>query len=388
MSRSPRVVDFSTHMSGPLAGHLLCELGADVVKIENPSSGDGNRVLEPLIAGRGLFHAQLNAGARSLTVSTRSPDWPEIVAACARWADAVIIGSRPVDARRRSLDFASLIRHNPDLVYCSISGYGDRGPWRDLPAHGQTIDALAGLVPVVSDAAGNPTTRPGWRSTGAALAGVFGALGVYAGLHRRTVGGGSQFVTTSLWGAAMWWSWRDLDALANLGEPWNDYGDLGTRYSMYWTADDRVILACPIERRFWEQFCDLLELPTGWKANGSWGASGMDFGAGAQHAHERPVIAERMRGRTMAEWTEALTAAEIAFAPVLTTAEALASDHADAVGVLRPAEVAGAPVRIAAAPLHVDGEPKRDEPLVAPELGQHTAEVLRDLGLDHLVAEG
>lgn len=382
MSRSPKVVDFSTHMSGPLASHLMCELGADVIKVERPGSGDGNRALEPLIAGRGLFHDQLNAGARSIAVSTSDPHWEEIVVACVRWADAVVVGSRPIDARRRGLDFERLVTYNPDLVYCSISGYGDVGPWSDLPAHGQTIDALAGLVPVVADDDGNPTTRPGWRSTGAALAGVFGALGVYAGLHRRDHVGGAQFVTTSLWGAAMWWSWRDLDSLANLRRPWNDYGDLGTRYSMYWTADDRVILVCPIEQRFWERFCDLLDLPTEWRNHGSWAASGMEFGAGEAYAHERAVIAERMRRRTLDEWTAALTLEEIACAPVLTTFEALSSEHASAVGVMRPADVMGATVQIAATPVRL-GE-AADEPLVAPELGAHSAEILRELGLDHL----
>lgn len=379
---SPRVVDFSTHMSGPLASHLMCELGADVVKVERPGSGDGNRGLEPLVGGRGLFHDQLNSGARSIAVSTSSTHWPEVVAACAAWADAVIVGARPVDARRRGLDFESLVRHNPQLVYCSISGYGERGPWTDLPAHGQTIDALAGLVPVVSDHDGNPTTPTGWRTSGPALAGVFGALGVYAGLHRRDRGGGAQYVTTSLWGAAMWWSWRDLVCQANLDRPWNEYGDLGTRYSMYWTSDDRVILACPIEQRLWERFCDVLNLPESWKDHGSWSGSGMEFGATQEFAHERAVIAERMRGRTLQEWTEALAAAEIAFAPVLTTAEALQSEHAHAAHVMRPTEVLGREVQIAAAPVRFDAD--QTSTLHAPELDEHRSEVMRMLGLDHL----
>lgn len=379
---SPKVVDFSTHMSGPLASHLMCELGADVVKVERPGSGDGNRALEPLVGGRGLFHDQLNSGARSIAVSTSSPHWAEVVAACARWADAVIVGSRPIDARRRGLDFESLQRHNPDLVYCSISGYGEQGPWADLPAHGQTIDALAGLVPVVSDHAGNPTTPPGWRTSGPALAGVFGALGVYAGLHRRDHGGGAQYVTTSLWGAAMWWSWRDLVSHANLDRPWTDYGDLGTRYSMYWTSDDRVILACPIEQRLWERFCDVLDLPDGWKAHGNWDASGMEFGATDDFAHERAVIAERMRRRTLVEWTEALSAAEIAFAPVLTTAEALESEHAGAAHVMRPASVLAHEVQIAASPVRFGSA--QMSPLHAPELDEHHSELVRMLGLEHL----
>ena len=129
-----RIVDFSTHLSGPMASHLLCELGADVIKVENPRTGDGNRGIFDVGAGMGMMHLALNSGARSLTVDRRSEQWPTVVAACARWADAVVVGARPVDARRRGIDFETLRAHNPELIYCSISGFGDHGPWVDLTA--------------------------------------------------------------------------------------------------------------------------------------------------------------------------------------------------------------------------------------------------------------
>src|ERR1700749_5076919 len=119
-----RIADFSTHLSGPMASHLLAEAGADVIKVEHPVFGDGNRGMSPKIAGTGDFHIGLNSGARSLALSSRSPHWHDVIAACARWADAVIVGSRPVDARRRGLDFASIAAANPSIVYCSVSGYG------------------------------------------------------------------------------------------------------------------------------------------------------------------------------------------------------------------------------------------------------------------------
>src|SRR5579871_5515769 len=156
----PRIVDFSTHLSGPIASYLLRDLGADVIKVENPVTGDGLRDLKPLIRSTGKFHAGVNAGARSLAISTRSEHWPTVVAACAVWADAVIVGSRPVDARRRGLDFATLRAANPRLVYCSISGYGPVGPWAGVPAHGQNVDARAGLLPVEWQN-GMPTTPAG-----------------------------------------------------------------------------------------------------------------------------------------------------------------------------------------------------------------------------------
>lgn len=375
----PRVVDFSTHLSGPLASHLLAELGADVVKVEPPRVGDGNRGLDPLINGRGMFHLATNSGTRSLSISAKSPRWPEVIAAAAKWADAVIVGSRPTDAAKRGLDFASLSRHNPRLTYCLLSGFGLVGPWKDYLAHGQTIDALAGAVDVAWDD-GVPTTVPGWRSTGTPLAGVFGALAVLAGIARAGREDRPQHVSVSLWASAMWWNWRDLNSLANLDEPWHDYQDLGTRYAMFPTSDGRALLVAPIEEKFWVRFCELAELPPGWSGFGSWARSGMDFGKGPEYDHERAVIADKMRTRTLAEWWELLEKAEIPFAPVLTLKEALESDHAQAEGILASTAVGGAPARVVASPIVFD-EVVKHEVSPAPELGADTTSVLRDFGL-------
>ena len=138
-----RVVDFSTHLSGPLATHLLTELGADVVKVEHHRVGDGNRWEGDLIEGVGVFHLALNAGARSLAVNSHSPDWPKVIEAAAQWADVVMVGTRPADAKRRGMDFETMKAANPKLIYCAVSGFGDRGPWSDYTAHGQTIDTFA-----------------------------------------------------------------------------------------------------------------------------------------------------------------------------------------------------------------------------------------------------
>lgn len=380
-----RIVDFSTHMSGPLASQLLMQLGADVVKVENPRTGDGNRGLDPLIHGSGLFHVALNAGARSLAIDRHSPHWARIVAACARWADAVIVGGRPADAAKRGIDFASLVRANPRLVYSAISGYGEVGPWSASPAHGLNPDACAGLVPVEREH-GFPVPLASYQSIGAPLAGVFAALGILAAVRERDHGCGARYVHVSIWESAMWFSWRHHTALANLQHPWPAYKDLGSRYAMYYTRDDRVILACPIERRFWERFCDLLELPQDWKTRGSWEATGMDNGLG--RLDEKEAIARRMATRSLAEWSEALAANDIPFAPVLTAAEALASEHAAATGVMSRSAVLGQPVAVPSAPVRLrsdDGRPgaARDLP-PPPRLGEHTAEILAEIGVPEL----
>lgn len=377
-----RIVDFSTHLSGPMASHLLAEIGAEIIKVEHPIYGDGNRGMNPKIAGTGDFHVGLNAGTRSLAASTRSEHWPDIVAACARWADAVIVGSRPADARRRGLDFASMSAHNDRLVYCAISGYGLRGPWMSYPAHGQNVDALAGQVPV-EEVDGRLVTGAGWRSSGTTLAGVFAALGVLAALAEPQQH--ARFVHVSLWHSAMWWKWRDVNDLANLGHPWPDYRDLGPRYALYRTADDGVVLVCPLEEKFWKRFCELLELPDEVASRGRWDRenSGMDYG----YEGEYDLIAARMRTRDRDTWVKQLEELGIPFAPVLDVAEAMGSEHAAENDLLRATAVGDQDVRIVASPVQTHLTPDGDHarplgPLAPPpDIGEQSSEVLNDLGL-------
>jgi crotonobetainyl-CoA:carnitine CoA-transferase CaiB-like acyl-CoA transferase len=284
-----------------------------------------------------------------------------------------------------------MARANPRLVYCSISGFGDAGPWRDHTAHGQTIDALAGLVKLEKDG-GAPRTMQGWRSTATTLGGVFAALGVYSALYRRDHGvDHAQYVSVSLWSAGMWWSWRDTTMLANTGNRWTEYTELGSRYSLYSTADDRVILVAPSERKFWEKFCDVLQLPDDVRTHGDWTASGMDHGEGPEYEAERAVIAERIASRPLAEWVKLLSAIEIPFAPLLTIEEALGSEHAAANGVMRAAMLGDTEVQIPATPVRfADADTPQSQVLPnaggVPDIGADTDAVLAELGLGELSA--
>lgn len=389
MDRRIRIADFSTHLSGPMASHLLAGLGADVVKIENTKTGDGNRGFVPLVKGHGLFHVMLNSGTRSLAIDKDSPHWSEVTLGAAAWADAVIVGGRPVDAERLGLGFDTLTTANDSLIYCQISGYGEHGPWRDMPAHGQQPDALAGLVPIEWHD-GMPETFPGWRTAGSTLAGIFAALGITAALVPMRPRTGPQKVAVSLWASAMWWNWRDLGTYANNGEAWPDYSALGSRYSLYPTSDQRALLLAPAERKFWHEFIDVLALPAEWKERGSWDASRMDFGTGTDYQGEREAIAAITRTRTLAEWSEVFAGTSIPYSPLLSWAEAMESEHTRASGVMSSTEIDGGLVHLMASPIGAgtsDGQQldPGDWP-PPPGLGQHTADVLQEFGLGDLAA--
>ena len=272
-----KVLDYSTHLSGPFASRLLAHLGADVVKVENPSRGDGNRNTEPLTRGESVMHLALNPSKRSIAFNWKDPQWPEIFRASAIWSDVVIVGGTPSEVARRGLDFESFVAVNPNIVYCLITGYGDNGPWCESPSHGLNTDVLAGVVPIeVVD--GAPNVRDDFRTSGSTLAGYNAALGILEGLRRRDQGLGPQKVTTSLWESALFWHWRDSTMAANSGDRMTNYRDMGPRYAVYETADERFILLCPIEQKFWQRFCRIAELPAGYEEKGSWHRNGMDYG--------------------------------------------------------------------------------------------------------------
>ena len=378
-----KVLDLSTHWSGSVASRHLAHLGAEVVKLENPRFGDGNRALAPLVAGLGISHLALNAGKQSVTADRRAADWPETLRRATRWADVVILGSQPGVARARGLDFDAFVAMNEQIVYCNISGYGEIGPWADYPLHGLNGDVVAGLVPVEMQD-GMPAPRPDYRSVGTTLSGIEAALGILEALRRRDLGMGPQCVTTSVWEASMFWQWRDLTASLNIGQPSTAYGDLGSRYAMYGTSDDRVVLVCPVERKFWEAFCDLLDLPVAWKSVGSWGASGMDWGRG--RTEERHLIAERMRAWPLSDWLVRLEQAGIPFSPLLTVQEAAETGHAQAVGVMASMMVDGTEVQVPNIPLHVSSPGEVDglrgprSLPAAPALGADTQAFLSRIG--------
>lgn len=392
--KTPKVVDFSTHLSGPNASRRLVQFGADVVKIENPRHGDGNR--GAVFHGSDFNHLTLNAGTRSVAVEPKSAAWPLVVEAAARWADVVIVGNRPSSARRLGIDLNSMIRHNPQLVYCLVTGYGLAGPWREHAAHGLNMDAMAGVVPV-EDHKGRPAAPNDYRTFGTTLAGVEGAAAILAALHRRDRGDGPQFVHISVWESALTWMWRDLATFANTGRPWDAYAEMGPRYSMYRSSDSRIILICPTERQFWERFCDALGLPQSTRDRGDW-SQGSDFGRA--YPGEWEEVQKYVGLHTLDQLILLLAKADIPAAPILHWTETMSSEHAIANGVMTDYELHGKRIRIATVPASITRiDASRDvteEELAAahrhkgdalgpaPELGQHTHEVFSEWGLPDL----
>jgi crotonobetainyl-CoA:carnitine CoA-transferase CaiB-like acyl-CoA transferase len=392
-----RVADFSTHYSGPLAARLLMELGADVIKIEQPGHGDGNRAVPPFVHGVSLSAGYLAAGVRSAAVDRRSPLFPSVVRAAAGWADVFVVGERASVLRSRGLDFATVAGANQRIVYCMLPPYGNHGPWAGWSAHGQSVDAAAGNlwvdpaggVPAGAGPAGGAPgrTSPRWRTLGTTAAGALAALGIMYALYQRDSVDQPLCVEVSLWGSALWWSWRDVLHEANLGSPWQGFGNAGPRYGIYPTADGRRLMIAPIERKFWELFCDLTGMPAAARSRGSWAETTTDQG----HAYpgEWDEIGARLAQRTLDEWLDLLAGSGVPVAPVYERAEVLRSEHARSQGVLRRVAAGdGGSIEVPRSPLRIGvGSPPSpvapDAPVApgAPAVGAHTDEVLAELGI-------
>jgi crotonobetainyl-CoA:carnitine CoA-transferase CaiB-like acyl-CoA transferase len=277
-----------------------------------------------------------------------------------------------------------------------LSGYGIAGDWSALPAHGLNMDALAGTLPLewTDD---KPSIPRGYRSVGTTLAGVEAALGIYAALHRRSRGGGGQVVQVSIWESALAWMWRDVGTYANTQQAWPEYADFGSRYAVYATGDKKGLLVCPIERSFWERFCDVVGLPHAIRARGDW-TSGTDLGAAYVALGEADAIQRQLSLKSRDEWVASLAAADVPIAPVLDWREAMSSSHAEANGALFDYQYAGNHVRTPAAPVSitpssaVSGDVmqalanahrrKIDGIARAPYLGEHNVQVSREIGVE------
>lgn len=391
--RRLRVVDFSTHISGPMASRHLVHFGADVIKVEDPTQGDGNRGFPPLAHGYGIQHLSLNPGTRSLALGRHSPLWPATTAALARWADVAIVGNRPETATKLGIDFASMHRHNAALVYCLISGYGLGGEWASMPAHGLNMDALAGAMPLEWDGE-VPKIPLAYRSAGTTLAGIHAALGIYAALYQRDLDHSGQLVHVSIWESALAWMWRDTTTQANAGRGWTAYQDMGPRYAAYAAGDGLALLVCPIEQKFWERFCDVVGLPVEARSRGDW-HGGSDAGVAYEALGERDLIQRHLKQRSRDEWLVAFRQADVPAAPILDCREAMMSDHALANGAMASYPLDDGAVQVPTVPIsvtqarsvqdnaswHAAHGSKGQQLRPPPPLGTDTSEILRDLGI-------
>ena len=373
------VLDLTRVLSGPFATMTLADLGADVVKIEQPGTGDDTRQWGPPFQGdEAAYFLSVNRNKRSLAVDLKLTDGLALVRDLARRADVVVENFRPGTAARLGLGYDDLSADNPGLVYASISGYGQTGPDSHRAGYDAIAQARSGIMSVTGEADG-PPVRVGVSSADL-VAGMWAVIGILAALRERDRSGQGQWVDISLLdGSVSWLTYVAAGYFATGTRP-PRYGSAHPTiapYQGFATKDGELMLAVGNDA-IWRRFAP---------------AAGLDelvadprFATNPLRVSHRdellPLVADAMASRTSAQWVEVLDAAGVPVGPIQTVDEVVTDPQVLARGMVGEVEhptagtlrTIGCPVRLTATPPQVRTAP--------PLLGQHTDDVLAELGVD------
>ncbi|MCW5851802.1 MAG: CoA transferase [Anaerolineae bacterium] len=372
-----RILDLTRVLAGPYCTMLLGDLGADVVKIEAPGRGDDTRHWgPPFVGGESAYYLCVNRNKRSVTVNLKTEAGREIVRRLALQADVLAENFKVGSLAEWGLDYASLSVVNPRLVYLSITGYGQTGPWRDRPGYDLVIQAEGGVMAITGPEDGPP------YKVGVAIAdittGMMAAQAVLAALFHRERTGQGQWIDLALYDTHLAWLANVASSHLVTGEPALRYGNAHQSlvpYEVFPTADGYLALGVGNDRQF-SRLCDLV-------GHAEWATDPRFLTNPDRVAHRGdliPLLQAALRQGSTATWLAALEQADIPAGKVNSVAEALSAPTVAAreMVVEVPHPTAGS-VRLVGSPLKFSAAPttlRRHPPL----LGEHTDAVLADMG--------
>jgi crotonobetainyl-CoA:carnitine CoA-transferase CaiB-like acyl-CoA transferase len=356
-----RVIDSAHQYPGPYCSMLLGDLGAEIIKVERPGVGDPARILP------GFFNS-INRNKKSLTMDLKKPESGDILRRLVEKSDVLTEGFRPGVAGKIGLGYESLREINPRLVYCSISGYGQEGPYRNLPGHDLNYVAMSGMLGCFKDMEGN-LVAPG-IAIGDLSSGMFAAIGILAALSAREKTGRGQFVDVSIFDGLVSWMGTRVGTYFTK-EPFDVMDDAGC--GIFQTSDGKPFtLGIAYENWFWDRLCAV----TGLEA-----FQGLDATQRRVRRNElRAKLCSAFSGKPREEWIRILTDADVPVAPVKTLEEVVQDPHVVFRGMIqeksvRPGETnfhVNFPVKLSDTQAEIRMPP--------PHLGEHNREILEWLG--------
>jgi len=380
-----RVLDLSRLMPGPLCTMILGDLGADVIKVEQPEIGDYARSAPPLLGNTGSAFLMLNRNKRSITLNLKKAEGQEILRKLAAKADVFVESYRPGVAERLGVGYQAISQVNERIIYCSISGFGQSGPYRDLVGHDLTYTAYSGAIGATGSKDGPPVI-PAIQVSDIQAA-MYATIAITAALYRREKAGKGEFIDISLMDAAvasmiMPMSFHLAGESTERGSSFLSGG--APFYNIYETADRKYVAIAPLEPKFWIELCSVLRLEK---------YQDKQLTSEAEANRIREDLAGIFRQKTRDEWVKILNEREIPCAPIYDVREVLADPHVRSRKMIFEMETEAfgrlnqlaTPIRVSHSPLTARSPP--------PRLGEHTLQILQELGysmsdVEQLKSEG
>ncbi len=325
-----RVVDMSTTLMGPYCGLLLAQLGADVVKVERPGGDIARDIADRSGHGLGDFYVNFNRGKRSAVLDVTDPADASVLRAMIAEADVFSHNLRPASARKLGLSYESLAASNPRLVYCSMHGFDQRGPWRDKPAYDDTIQAAAGVASMQGGTTGVPPTYVKSPIADKTV-GVFAVTGILAALHERNGSGQGQSVSVPMYETMAAFTAMDQQGGTVFDPPLGPHGYArmeSPHRRPYRTADGYIAVMVYTDRH-WTDFFRLIDRPDLLSDERFRTIGGRTLNIDELYA----LVAEVLPARSTEEWLRTFDALDIPATPVMSIDEVARTPQSIASGV-------------------------------------------------------
>jgi len=390
--RGVRVLDLTTFLSGPFGTQILADLGADVIKVE-PLQGDSSRSVPPhFVSEASAYYLGANRGKRSIAVDLKQPSGVAAVLKIMDTVDIVIENYRPGVASRLGLDSMEIRARRPDLIWASISGFGQTGEQSRLPAYDMIVQALSGVMSLTGEP-GRPSVRLGIPA-GDTVAGMYAVIGILAALEKRhRTGDGATLDVSMLDCQLAMTSYQAVYAAVGgvTPQPQGARHDSIPTYRSFVGGDGREFVVTANSERMWVDFCGVLGL--------SHLADDPRFRNGGARLQNRDalwaILEEAVKAKDAAAWVDSMQAVGVPSALIHTVPEALADARRAGRGMVleltderdNRVEVVGNPIKF------TDENTRGAEAIYPPRLGQHSLDILQEIGLSeddirNMVAEG
>ena len=370
-----RVIDLTRVLAGPFSTMLLADMGADVIKVENPKGGDDSRAFGPFKDGLSAYYVSLNRSKRSITLNLKEERAREILKKLVEKADILVENYKPGTMKKLGLDYDALKAVNPRLIYAASSGFGQTGPYSSKAAYDLILQGMSGFMSITGFDADHPVKAG--SSIADVFTGIFTTVGILAALEHRNKTGQGQMIDVAMLDCMISTLENAVASFDCSGKPPRPIGNVHRSIAPFasFPTSDGLVNVCAGNDELWRRFCDVVGMK--------------QYAADERFANNKArvenfgelskIIAEYTSKKTTAEWVKALDAEQVPCGPILNIEQVVNDPQVKARNMIMEMEhpkngkfmVPGVPIRFSETPAAIKS--------FAPDLGEHNFEVYADL---------